>query len=119
MDLHIITSGQVAMGVDMAEPEKTGVVEIEKEMGITHKEFFRKLPRVLDGGTYQIHNQTVSFEFNSRNIEIALGDEQVRELSRTTRLPFTRITIRFLDHQPGEIEQFIKHFNMRFIKGGG
>ena len=95
------------------------IVEIKKEMGFTHHEFFKKLPKVLGETPYDYSDDTVSFEHNGKTIQIELGAEQVRELSKTTRLPFTRIVIRFFGHQAAEVEQFVRHFNLRYIKGGG
>ena len=88
-------------------------------MGITHKDFYNELPNLLDEIPYRHSEDTIKFKLNDKNIEIILGPEGFRELSRSIKLPVTFVTFRFFDCSEEEINGFIKHFNLRFMKGGG
>ena len=102
------------MGTDKEKP-----TIIIKEMGITHKDFYAELPNLLNDIPYQQSKETVKFQLNGKNIEIILGPEGCRQLGRSVRLPVTFITLCFFDFSEDEINCFIKHFNIRFMKGGG
>ena len=88
-------------------------------MGITHEEFYSELPQLLNALPYHHSKDTIQFQLNHKSIEIVLGPEESRELSRSMRLPVTFVTFRFFDFSEEEINGFIKHFNLRFMKGGG
>lgn len=92
---------------------------IIKEMGLTHEEFYDKLPLLLAGIPYQHANDTIRFQLNRKNLEIILAPEASRQLSSSMRLPVTTISFRFFDCSAEEIEEFINHFNLTFMKGGG
>lgn len=100
-----------------SDKEQTTIVE--KEMGITHKDFYAELPNLLNDIPYHQAENIVKFQFNCKNIEIILGPEGIRELSRSMRLPVTFVTLRFFDFSEEEISDFIKYFNLKFMKGGG
>lgn len=88
-------------------------------MGITHKDFYGELPNLLNDIPYQQIKDTIKFQINRKNIEIILGPEGFRELGRSMRLPVTVITLHFFDFSEEEVSAFIKHFNLKFMKGGG
>jgi len=92
---------------------------VSKEMGITHKEFYAEMPRLLNGTSYQHNKDTITFQFNHKNIEIMLAPEGIRQLSQSIRLPITFVTFHFFDFTDDEMDDFIKHFNLIFMKGGG
>ncbi|MDT8419743.1 MAG: hypothetical protein RQ754_04875 [Desulfuromonadales bacterium] len=99
-----------------ARPQRTIV---RKEMGITHREFYAKLPELLGDTPYQRDGQVIRFQRNGKTIEISLGAEGFRELSRSIRLPVTPVSICFFDFDEAAISSFIEYFNLRFLKGGG
>ncbi|PLX96068.1 MAG: hypothetical protein C0619_00325 [Desulfuromonas sp.] len=92
---------------------------IKKEMGITHREFYAKLPVLLGDTPYHRAEQSIRFERNGKAIEITLEAEGFREISRSIRLPVTPVRICFFDSSKAEINSFIEHFNLSFLKGGG
>jgi len=92
---------------------------VEKEMGITHRDFYKDLPNLLDGIPYRQDDDTIKFQINNKTIEISLGPERVRELGLSFRLPVTPVTLRFFEFSEEEMSEFIKHFNLKFMKGGG
>ncbi len=92
---------------------------VSKEMGLTHKDFYGELANLLNDTPYKRSKDTIKFQFNHKNIEIILGPEGVRELSRSVRLPVTLVTFHLFDFTEEEVSNFIKHFNLKFMKGGG
>ena len=101
------------------EADKGQLTIIEKEMGITHKDFYGDLPNLLQGIPHQQIENTIKFQINNKDIEIILGPEKVREIGPSVRLPVTFVTIRFFDCSEEAIKSFIKHFNLKFMRGGG
>jgi len=102
------------MATERAQP-----TVVKKEMGITHKDFYAELPALLDTIPYQQTKDTISFQLNGKNMEIVLGPEEVREIGRSVRLPVTFVTLFFYDFSEEEMGDFVRHFNLRFMKGGG
>ncbi|TNF48263.1 MAG: hypothetical protein EP304_06250 [Deltaproteobacteria bacterium] len=99
--------------------ERNQVTTIEKEMGITHKDFYAELPKLLNNSPYQQSGDTISFRHKGKDIEISLGPEGVRKVGPSVRLPVTGITLRLFGFSEKEIRGFIDHFNLKFMKGGG
>jgi len=92
---------------------------VKKEMGITHKDFYAELPALLDDIPYQRTEEAIVFQLDGKRIEIMLDPEEVRYLGRSVRLPVTVVTLRFFGFSAKEISGFVRHFNLRFMKGGG
>jgi hypothetical protein len=101
------------------EADKEQITIVRKEMGITHKDFYGELPTLLNGIPYYQSEDTIKFQLNHKNAEIILGPEGVRELGQSVRLPVTFVTLRFFEFSEEDVSCFIKHFNLRFMKGGG
>jgi hypothetical protein len=100
-----------------AEQAKT--FNVRKEMGITHSEFFNTLPELLHDIPYQHIKDTIRFQLRGMAVEINLEPEQVRELGLSVRLPVTVVNLSFYGCSEDEANLFIKHFNLKFMKGGG
>ena len=92
---------------------------VRKEMGITHQDFYAELPVLFDNISHQQTEETIVCELGGKRIEIILGPEQIRQLGRSVRLPVTAVTLRFFDFSAREISDFVRQFNLRFMKGGG
>ncbi len=92
---------------------------INKEMGITHKDFYAELPTLLGGIPYQRHEDSISFELRGKRVEISLGLEDIRQIGPSVTLPVTIVTLRFFAFSEEEMSDFIRHFNLKFMKGGG
>jgi len=103
----------------LVKRENRRVTTIGKEMGITHHDFYAELPTLLENIPYQQSDATISFTIDGKQVEVMLGPEQIRELGSSVRLPVTLVTLRFFDFSEEEIRDFIRHFNLRFMKGGG
>jgi hypothetical protein len=101
------------------ESESGHLTVVKKEMGITHQDFYAELPTLLDKIPYQQTDDTISCQLNGKKMEIVLGLEKVREIGRSVRLPMTLVMLRFHDFSEEEMGDFVRHFNLRFMKGGG
>ena len=99
--------------------DKGRLTVIEKEMGITHKDFYAELPVLLENIPYRQQEDVISLQLHGKQMEIVLGPEQVREVGPMVRLPVTLVTLNFTDFTKQEINDFVRHFNLRFMKGGG
>ena len=92
---------------------------VTKEMGISHKEFFRTLPKVLDGMDYTIDgNRIVTSEAN-RQLEINVSDERERKLSALMSLPVTDVELIFTGYSGPDRHAFLEIFDINFFRGGG
>lgn len=101
------------------ETERGQLTTVEKEMGITHKAFYGELPNLLAGIPYAQGDDSVTFQLNGKHVEIKLGPEGFREVGLSLRLPVTFVTLRFYDFNEVEVDDFIRHFNLKFMRGGG
>lgn len=101
------------------EPDKEQLTIVKKEMGITHQDFYDELANLLTGIPYHHSNDIIRFQINHKKIEIILGPEGIRELGKSMQLPVTPVTLRFFEFAEEEVDDFIKHFNLKFMKGGG
>ena len=99
--------------------DKEQITIVKKEMGITHKNFYSEIPNLLEGIPYHHNEYTIQFQIDNKNVEITLGPEGLRKLGQSVKLPVTPVTICFFSFSKDQISAFIKHFNLKFMKGGG
>ncbi len=92
---------------------------VRKEMGITHKEFYGEVPALLEGIPYNQSKNIIKFQLGHKNVEIILGPEGSRRLGQSMTMPVTPVTLCFFDFTEEEVNRFIKHFNLKYMKGGG
>ena len=89
-----------------------------KEMGYTHADFFRLLPRAMGSTSYEIHDRTIQCQLPPGTLKITLGEERERRMGLVV-IPCTTVTFEY-DQVPEEIRtNFIKYFELRFMKGLG
>ena len=53
-------------------------MKIEKEMGYTHADFFRLLPRAMGDNPYEINGLEINCSLPSGSLKITLGEERKR-----------------------------------------
>ncbi|MDH3280159.1 MAG: hypothetical protein OEQ18_03395 [Gammaproteobacteria bacterium] len=97
---------------------KTHSVTVSKEMSISHREFFRTLPRVLADKRYRRNGTTVEVADGARNLTITLAPEAKRQVG-AIELPSTRVEFLFDGHTAPEVRAFIAEFDLHFRRGGG
>ena len=92
---------------------------LEREMGVSHKDFFRTLPPAMGPFSYRLENQAVVAEHQGRHLRIELGPEQERRIA-LLHIPYTHVRFTFADgFDTTAIDTFMKYFESRFQRGGG
>ena len=89
------------------------------EMGLSHREFFRILPKAYAGVEYTVAERLVRFEDAEKSVEIRLSEEWPVQLGPSLVLPRTQVDFAFFGHSEAEREAFLWHFKMHYFRGGG
>ena len=94
-------------------------VTITKQMGITHAEFVRLLPRAVKTHHFWVHAAKVRIEEgHGKHIEIELGPEAMRQIA-LMRIATTEVTLSFIGYSDEEREAFLVQFDRAYHRGGG
>jgi hypothetical protein len=91
---------------------------ITREMGLTHQDFFRTLPKVLDDRAFQITDTTVTVWEAERRLMIFLSPQRERRIAML-RLPITEVSLHFVGYSELEVDRFMNRFARHFQRGGG
>ncbi|MBL6933234.1 MAG: hypothetical protein ISR45_09820 [Rhodospirillales bacterium] len=91
---------------------------ISKEMGITHQEFFRNIPRALGTDEYVKNEDGVIVDDGSRRLEIAISEQGERRIALFT-LPVTHVTLTFRGYTEKGVAETMAAFDLAFQRGGG
>lgn len=97
----------------------SGTVRVVKEMGVTHREFFRILPGVLAGAPYEVGEGRVVQIQGERRLEILVAPEGERRLSEVVRLPITRVELIFQGYSDAERAAFLERYKRAYQKTAG
>lgn len=103
------------MGGESADSKE---VRVTKDMALSHNDFFRILPALLDGESYEIDVNKVRVARGPGQIEIRLSPESYRQMA-ALRLPRTEVELRFRECSAQEVETFLANFDLRYRRGGG
>ncbi len=87
-------------------------------MGITHKEFFRNIPRALQTDRYARDGEGVTLQGEGRSLRISLSEESQRRIALIT-LPVTHVTLTFNGYDEAAVGHFMEGFDRAFQRGGG
>jgi hypothetical protein len=91
---------------------------ITREMGLTHKDFFRTIPKVFNDRAFQITDVTVTVCEAERCLRICLGPQRERRIAML-RLPVTDVSLHFIGYTETEVNGFMNRFARYFQRGGG
>ena len=91
---------------------------VRKEMGYTHKEFMRLLPKAVGGADMRVTGSEIEVREGDRSLRIALGDEGERRIA-SFRLPMIPVDLIFTGYSEAEIEAALDRFWRAYQKGGG
>lgn len=104
----------------MATEHEPGIIELQREMSISHRDFQRLLPAAVpgyrlsgDGSQHRIQQPD-----SDRLLTIELSPERKRRLGALC-LPVTDVHFRFTGFDQAGFETFIKRFDLAFQRGGG
>lgn len=95
-----------------------GSTLVHKEMGYTHAEFLRLLPKALNGAAQQADGDTITVDDGARRLQIELGRESERRIGNI-RLPVLPVDLTFTGYSEAEVEATLGRFWRVFQRGGG
>ena len=94
----------------------------EREMTISHIDFFRILPKAVGSHRYQQQNNVVSVSLNDEGVAgqivISLSKERIRKIASLT-LPVTDVTFQAENITEEQKIEFFKCFDRAYQRGGG
>ena len=92
--------------------------QFSKEMGVSHSDFFRLLPRAMGDTPYRVEGMKVIGELGSGSVSIELGEQQVRRIALMA-IPYAEVSFAFDGVAENERTEFMRYFDLRFQRGGG
>lgn len=93
-------------------------IEIEREFGLSHTDFYRIFPRIepsacrLDDRHFELERE------DGRRLSIEISAEKIRKLA-TLKIPYIDITFSFRGWSTEQRTEFFEKFDRSFQKGGG
>ena len=87
-------------------------------MGITHRDFFRRLPAALEGLVFTTDGNRATVVDGARGIEIELGPEGTRVIG-LFRLPVTEVTFSFTGYDEAQADALLARIDLHYHRGGG
>lgn len=93
-------------------------IEYSREMGLTHADFWRLLPRAMGDHSYSRDGDSVTGTVHNGTVKIDLGPPQERRIA-LLRLPFSEVSFLFSGVTETQQQVFKKHFDLHFQRGGG
>ena len=91
---------------------------LTREMSITHKDFFRLLPRAVSGAPVTRDGNQAHIATEAGRVKITLGPEGVRKLG-LMEFPVTQVSIELSDFTPDKQAAFLSRFDLAYQRGGG
>lgn len=89
-----------------------------REMAVTHKDFFRILPRAMGAHEFTVEGRTVCANIDQGSVTITLGPEQVRRIALLA-IDYCKVDFRFESLEQEQIERFTERFELYYRRGGG
>ena len=93
-------------------------VILTREMGISHRDFFRIFPAVVDRLSFERTDTGVRCGDGARSLEITLDPEGERRIAQL-RIPVTAMRLVFRGYDADQIRAFMERFERHFHRGGG
>ncbi len=93
-------------------------IRYSRDMGFTHKEFFRLLPLAMGDHAYQVEGLNITSQIHEGSLSIVLGPQQERRIA-LMRIPFCSVDFHFSGVSEQQQQAFKQHFDMHFQRGGG
>jgi len=91
---------------------------VEKEMALTHADFFRIIPRALGSDNFGRTDTGVVLEQGNKRLQITLSPERRRKIA-LMEIPACDVRLEFTTYSEPEREAVLDLFNLMFQKGGG
>ncbi|MDE0154479.1 MAG: hypothetical protein OXS28_02610 [Gammaproteobacteria bacterium] len=91
---------------------------LTREMSITHKDFFRLLPRAVNGAPVTRMGNQADIATEAGRVKITLAPESIRKLG-LMEFPVTPVSIEFDGFNPADQTAFLSRFDLAYQRGGG
>ena len=91
---------------------------LTREMSISHREFFRLLPRAAGGAPVSRRGDQAEIQTSAGLVRITLAPETIRKLA-LMEFPVTEVTIEFNGFSATGQAAFLSRFDLAYQKGGG
>lgn len=93
-------------------------IAYSREMGLTHDDFWRLLPKAMGEHRYDVQGDVVHAIVYDGTLKITLGPTQERRIA-LLRLPYSEVSFEFNDVAEEQQQAFKTHFDLHFQRGGG
>ena len=101
----------------MSDNEVDRIVVI-RDMGVSHREFFRSLQPLAREWQCQIRDDGVLIDYDGGEIDIVLGKEGRRKIAAMS-LPRTEVRFNFSRLNSWQRKKFLYRFDLAYRRGGG
>jgi hypothetical protein len=101
----------------MSDGEADSMVVV-RDMGLSHREFFRSLQTLAREWQCQIRNDGVLIDYDGGEIDIVLGKEGRRRIAAMS-LPRTEVRFCFSRLTLLQRKKFFYRFDLAYRRGGG
>jgi len=101
----------------MSDGEEDRMVVV-RDMGLSHREFFRSLQTLAREWQCQIRNDGVLIDYDGGEIDIVLGKEGRRRIAAMS-LPRTEVRFCFSRLTLLQSKKFFYRFDLAYRRGGG
>ena len=91
---------------------------LTREMSITHKDFFRLLPRAVNGAPVTRMGNQADIATGTGRVRITLAPETTRKLG-LMEFPVTPVSIDFDGFNPADQTAFLSRVDLAYQRGGG
>lgn len=102
----------------MPDNADADVIRFNKEMTISHRDFFRILPGALRTDDFRIDGNRIIAGAGSRRLEIIVSPETRRRVALLT-LPVTHVSLEFMGYDTQQAAAALARFDRAFQRGGG
>ena len=93
-------------------------IVIVKEMGFSHRDFFRSIASALGSDQFERGDAHVVLATGDLILNIELSEESERQIALMV-IPRTVVTLTFKNYTQVKVDEAIKRFDMVFKRGGG
>ncbi len=90
----------------------------EREMTISHSDFFRILPKALKSYPYKQEENIIRISLDEGEISIILSEERRRQIASLS-LPVTDVTFHLKSVAESTKSKFFEQFDRAYHRGGG
>ena len=97
---------------------ETDRMVVVRDMGLSHREFFRSLQTLAREWQCQIRNDGVLIDYDGGEIDIVLGKEGRRRIAAMS-LPRTEVQFCFSRLTSLQRKKFFYRFDLAYRRGGG